>query len=84
MMVQAALQSEGKVGLKMNVPKEKLDALMQHMPAMKRPTISHLYGEDWVAVEIVVEENVVRRLIPSLKRAGAQDIIEYPLNKVIY
>jgi ATP phosphoribosyltransferase len=84
LMVQAALQSEGKVGLKMNVPKEKLDALMQHMPAMKRPTISHLYGEDWVAVEIVVEENVVRRLIPSLKRTGAQDIIEYPLNKVIY
>jgi ATP phosphoribosyltransferase len=84
LMVQAALQSEGKVGLKMNVPKEKLDALMQHIPAMKRPTISHLYGEDWVAVEIVVEENVVRRLIPSLKRAGAQDIIEYPLNKVIY
>jgi ATP phosphoribosyltransferase len=84
LMVQAALQSEGKVGLKMNVPKEKLDALMQHMPAMKKPTISHLYGEDWVAVEIVVEENIVRRLIPSLKRAGAQDIIEYPLNKVIY
>lgn len=84
MMVQAALQSEGKVGLKMNVPKDKLDALMQHMPAMKRPTISHLYGEDWVAVEIVIEENIIRRLIPSLKRAGAQDIIEYPLNKVIY
>lgn len=84
LMIQAALQSEGKVGLKMNVPKERLDELMKHMPAMKKPTISYLYGEDWVAVEIVVEESVVRRLIPSLKRAGAQDIIEYPLNKVIY
>ena len=84
MMLQAALQSEGKVGLKMNVPKEKLDELMSQMPAMKKPTISHLYGEDWVAVEIIVEETTVRNLIPLLKRAGAQDIIEYPLNKVIY
>ncbi|RPH92011.1 MAG: ATP phosphoribosyltransferase [Calditrichaeota bacterium] len=84
MMLQAALQSEGKVGLKMNLPKEKLDALMQHLPAMKKPTISYLYGEDWIAVEIIVDENTVRKLIPSLKRAGAQDIIEYPLNKVIY
>ena len=84
MMLQAAIHSEGKVGLKMNVPKDKLDVLMEHMPAMKKPTISHLYGEDWVAVEIIVEETVVRNLIPALKRAGAQDIIEYPLNKVIY
>jgi ATP phosphoribosyltransferase len=84
LMLQAALQSEGKVGLKMNLPKEKLDALMQHLPAMKKPTISYLYGEDWIAVEIIVEENIVRKLIPALKRAGAQDIIEYPLNKVIY
>ncbi len=84
MMLQAALQSEGKVGLKMNVPKTKLDDLMKQMPALKKPTISHLYGEEWVAVEIVVEETTVRHLIPSLKRAGAQDIIEYPLNKLIY
>ncbi len=84
MMLQAALQSEGKVGLKMNVPKDKLDALMQQMPAMKKPTISHLYGEEWVAVEIIVDESTVRNLIPAMKRAGAQDIIEYPLNKVIY
>ncbi|MDZ7372244.1 MAG: ATP phosphoribosyltransferase [candidate division KSB1 bacterium] len=84
LMLQAALQSEGKVGLKMNLPKEKLDGLMSQLPAMKKPTISYLYGEDWVAVEIVVDENSVRRLIPALKRAGAQDIIEYPLNKVVY
>ena len=68
----------------MNVPKTKLDDLMKQMPALKKPTISHLYGEEWVAVEIVVEETTVRHLIPSLKRAGAQDIIEYPLNKLIY
>ncbi|MDZ7317307.1 MAG: ATP phosphoribosyltransferase [candidate division KSB1 bacterium] len=84
LMLQAALQSEGKVGLKMNLPKEKLDGLMSQLPAMKKPTVSYLYGEDWVAVEIVVDENSVRRLIPALKRAGAQDIIEYPLNKVVY
>jgi len=84
MMLQAAIQAEGKVGLKMNVPKGKLDELMKQMPAMKKPTISNLYGEDWVAVEIIVEETVVRKLIPALKRAGAEDIIEYPLNKVIY
>jgi ATP phosphoribosyltransferase len=84
MMLQAALESEGKVGLKMNVPKAKLDELMGQMPAMKKPTISHLYGEEWVAVEIIIDEKTVRNLIPSLKRAGAQDIIEYPLNKVIY
>jgi len=84
MMLQAALQSEGKVGLKMNVSKDKLDAIMQQLPAMKKPTISHLYGEEWVAVEIIVDESTVRNLIPMLKRAGAQDIIEYPLNKVVF
>ncbi len=84
MMLQAALRAEGQVGLKMNVPKDKLEELMQVLPAMKKPTISNLYGEDWVAVEIVVEESTVRNFIPALKRAGAQDIIEYSLNKMIY
>lgn len=51
---------------------------------MKKPTISSLYGEDWVAVEIIVDEKSIKDLIPTLKRAGAQDIIEYPLNKVIF
>ncbi len=83
MLLQGAIHAEDKVGLKMNVPKAKLEDLMQEMPAMKKPTISTLYGEDWVAVEIVIEEKVVRNLIPNLKRAGAQDVIEYPLNKVI-
>jgi len=84
MMLQAALQSEGKVGLKMNVSRENLDSIMQQLPSMKKPTISHLYGEEWVAVEIIVDEASVRNLIPVLKRAGAQDIIEYPLNKVVF
>lgn len=84
LMLQAALRSEGKVGLKMNVSEENLEAIMQQLPAMKKPTISHLYGEEWVAVEIIVDEATVRNLIPMLKRAGAQDIIEYPLNKVVF
>ncbi len=84
LMIQAAIQAENKVGLKMNVPKDKLDQVMETLPAMKKPTISNLYGNDWVAVEIIVEEETVRKFIPILKRAGAEDIIEYPLNKVIY
>ncbi|NIA30262.1 MAG: ATP phosphoribosyltransferase [Actinobacteria bacterium] len=84
MLLQGAIQSEGKVGLKMNLPKENIDALIKELPAMKRPTISPLYGGEWVAVEIIVEEKTVRNIIPRMKRAGAQDIIEYPLNKVIY
>ena len=84
LMLQAAIHSEGKVGLKMNVPEAKLEAIMDQLPAMKQPTISHLYGSDWMAVEIITDERQVRDLIPALKRAGAQDIIEYPLNKVIH
>ncbi|HPG40985.1 MAG TPA: ATP phosphoribosyltransferase [bacterium] len=84
MLLQSAIQAEGKVGLKMNLPKEKIDNLIKVLPAMKKPTISSLYGEDWVAVEIIVDEKTIKDLIPTLKRAGAQDIIEYPLNKVIY
>ena len=84
MLLQGAIQSEGKVGLKMNLPKDKIDELMDQLPAMKRPTISSLYGDDWVAVEIIVEEETVRKIIPNLRKAGARDIIEYPLNKVIY
>jgi ATP phosphoribosyltransferase len=84
MMLQGAICAEGKVGLKMNVQKEKLDFVMQELPAMKRPTISPLYGSDWVAVETIVEEQSVRKLLPKLKRAGAEDVIEYSLNKVIY
>ncbi|MBE3588116.1 MAG: ATP phosphoribosyltransferase [Thermoanaerobacteraceae bacterium] len=82
-LLQGALRADAKVGLKMNVPREKLDDVLALLPAMKHPTISQLVNSDWVAVEVILDEKQVRDLIPPLKRAGAQDIIEYPLNKVI-
>jgi len=82
-LLQGALRARSKVGLKMNVPGDMLDAILDVLPAMKQPTISRLVNSDWVAVEVILEESQVRNLIPALKRAGAQDIIEYPLTKVI-
>ncbi len=82
-LLQGAISAELKVGIKMNVETERLDDLVKMLPAMKNPTISHLYDPKWAAVEIVVDEATVRELIPRLRRAGARDIIEYPLNKVI-
>lgn len=67
----------------MNVPGEELDAILDVLPAMKQPTISQLVHSNWVAIEVILEEKQVRDLIPALKKAGAQDIIEYPLTKVI-
>jgi len=84
MLLQGAIAAEDKVGLKMNFPQADIDRLIRELPALKKPTISPLHGGDWVAVEIIVEEGVVRDLIPKLKRLGAEDIIEYPLNKVIH
>lgn len=86
MMLQGALAAEEQVGLKMNVARGNLEAVLSVLPALKRPTISPLAsneGEDWVAVEAVVSNRQVRELVPRLKAAGAQGIIEYPLNKVI-
>ncbi|MBC7105186.1 MAG: ATP phosphoribosyltransferase [Firmicutes bacterium] len=82
-LLEGALRAESKVGLKMNVPGEKLPAVLAILPAMKHPTVAPLHDGDWVAVEVVLDEKQVRDLIPALKRTGAQDIIEYPLNKVI-
>jgi ATP phosphoribosyltransferase len=82
-LLQGALRADSKVGLKMNVPGDKLDGVLSVLPAMKHPTISKLYNSDWVAVEVVLDEKQVRELIPPLLQIGAQDIIEYPLNKVI-
>ena len=84
MLLQAALTAEGLVGLKMNVPRAVLEQVISELPSLKNPTISSLSDSDWVAAEIIVEENLVRELIPRLKRAGASGIVEYPLNKVIY
>jgi ATP phosphoribosyltransferase len=84
MLLQAALTAEGLVGLKMNVPTAKLEKVLAQLPALKNPTLSPLAGDEWVAAEIIVEENTVRELIPRLVRAGASGIVEYPLNKVVY
>ena len=84
MLMQGALNAEQLVGLKMNVPREKLKDVVAILPALKKPTLSPLSDKCWVAVEIVVEEKVSRDLIPRLRRAGAEGLVEYPLNKVVY
>ncbi len=84
MLLRGALNAELLVGLKMNIPKEKVEAVLSTLPALKKPTMSPLSDEGWVAAEIIVEEKVSRDLIPELKRAGAEGIVEYPLNKVVY
>ena len=84
MLLQGALNADALVGLKMNVAKENVVTVVAQLPALKRPTVSSLYDDAWVAVEIIIEEKQARDLIPRLKRAGAEGIVEYPLNKVIY
>ncbi len=84
MLLKGALDAETMVGLKMNIAEENLDALLKALPALRNPTISNLSQKGWVAVETIVEERVVRESIPKLKQAGAEGIIEYPLNKVVY
>jgi ATP phosphoribosyltransferase len=83
-LLQGALNAESKVGLKMNIPKKKLVKIISTLPALKKPTVSELTDKDWVAIETIIDENVVRKIIPELKRLGAEGIIEYPLNKVVY
>jgi len=82
-LLRGAIDAEGKVGLKMNVECQKLESLLKILPALKEPTISNLSNNKWVAVETVIEEKLVRRIIPELKNAGAEGIIEYSLNKLI-
>jgi ATP phosphoribosyltransferase len=84
LLLKGALDAEAKVGLKMNVPERKLRGLLQTLPALRNPTVSNLSLAGWVAVETIIDEHVVRELIPALKAAGAEGIIEYPLNKVVY
>ncbi|MEW6334378.1 MAG: ATP phosphoribosyltransferase [Thermodesulfobacteriota bacterium] len=83
MLLNGSLEAMGKVGLKMNVSRENLARLVAVLPSLKAPTISSLYSEDWLAVETIVSAGAVRDLIPLLRGAGAEGIIEYPLNKVI-
>lgn len=84
LMLQAALSAADKVGLKLNAPQEKLASILEILPALRNPTVNHLSDEKWAAVEVIVEEKVVRDIIPRLKELGAEGIIEYPLNKVVY
>ena len=84
LLLQGALNARDKVGLKMNIPEKKLKDLLQTLPSLRNPTISHLAQADWVAVETVIDEKIVREIIPQLKSLGAEGIIEYPLNKVVY
>src|SRR5215813_12580864 len=84
LLLQGALEAETKVGLKMNIQEKNLASLLERLPALRRPTISNLSQPGWVAVETIIDEPIVRELIPQLKAAGAEGIIEYPLNKVVY
>ena len=83
MLLQGAINALGKVGLMLNVEKINLDSVLAVLPALKRPTISTLSEDGWLAVNTILEESTVRTIIPRLKAAGAQGIVEYPLNKII-
>ena len=83
MLLRAAMEAQGRVGLMLNVRRADLDAVLALLPALQRPTVAPLSDEDWVAVTSILEERAVRELIPKLKGAGAQGIVEYPLNKIV-
>ena len=83
LLLKGALRAENMVGLKLNVSEENLDKVIDLLPSLNAPTVAHLYKSTWTSVETVVDEKVVRELIPELIKAGAEGIIEYPLNKVI-
>ncbi len=82
-LLKGAIEASGKVGLMMNVRREDLEKVLSVLPALKRPTISNLSEPDWVAVNTVIDEKTVREIIPRLKAANAQGIVEYPLNKIV-
>lgn len=82
-LLKGALLAEEKVGLKMNIPRNKLGRVTEILPSLHTPTVSNLSDDKWVAIEVIIDQKVVRDIIPDLKRAGAQGIVEYPLNKVI-
>ncbi len=84
LLLRGALEAEAKVGLKMNIQQKQLQNLLKSLPALRNPTIAQLSLPGWVAVETIIDEHIVRETIPRLKAAGAEGIIEYPLNKVVY
>lgn len=83
LLLQGAINAQGKVGLKMNAPKASLEKIMSLIPALRMPTVADLADNAWVALEVIVAEKIVRKLIPELKRAGAEGIFEYNINKLI-
>jgi len=83
MLLEGAINALGKVGLMLNVHKDNLGAVLAVLPALKRPTISHLSDEEWMAVNTILDESTVRDIIPRLKQAGGEGIVEYPLNKIV-
>jgi ATP phosphoribosyltransferase len=83
MLLQGAIAALGKVGLMLNVRRADLQAVLEVLPALLKPTISALSDEDWLAVNTIIDESTVRIIIPRLKQAGAQGIVEYPLNKIV-
>lgn len=84
LLLNGAMAARDKVGLKLNLPEEKLAELLKALPALRNPTVAHLTMPGWVAVETIIDERVVREILPQLKSLGAEGIIEYPLNKVVY
>lgn len=83
MMLEAALQADAKVGLKINLERDKIDEVLKKLPSLRKPTISALSDDSWVAIETVIEKKVSREIIPALKRIGAEGIVEFPLNKLV-
>jgi ATP phosphoribosyltransferase len=83
LLLDGAIGALGKVGLMLNVHRDNLAAVLQVLPALKRPTISHLSDEEWLAVNTILDESTVRIIIPRLKQAGGEGIVEYPLNKIV-
>ena len=83
MLLDGAINALGKVGLMLNVHQDNLEAVLAVLPALKRPTISHLSDQEWLAVNTILDESTVRTIIPRLKQAGGEGIVEYPLNKIV-
>jgi ATP phosphoribosyltransferase len=83
LLLNGALQAENMAGLKMNVPKQRMDDVISVLPSLTSPTIAQLYNSDWFSVEIVVSEKIVREIIPRLIQMGADGVIEYSLNKIV-
>src|SRR5690606_33126029 len=83
LLLSAAIEAQGRVGIMLNVRRDALDSILAQLPALRRPTVSPLTDDGWVALNTIIEERTVRDLIPRLKALGAEGIVEYPLNKIV-